>query len=132
MSDLISAIEACDWLFFRSIGEPRDNALRIVIDGTRTSAGRKTSQGFDLCWWSYVAYIVLNESYTSKVASDQFEGRWLRKYQKSKVLDYLAAGTIATNSYPGPLKHWGLICASHIIHVVSTDEPEFQLAAHGA
>ena len=70
--------------------------------------------------------------YTSAGEYDQFEGRLLRKYQRSRFLDYVAACTIATDDFPGPLNHWGLICASHIIHVISTDEPEIQLVAHDA
>jgi len=132
MSELISTIRACGSLYFRSISEPRDNALRIVIDATQATADKKESKAFDVCWWSYVAYAVLCESYTSAGEYDKFEGRLFRKYQRSRFLDYVAAGTIATDEFPGPLNHWGLICESHIVHVVSTDEPEVQLIAHDA
>jgi hypothetical protein len=35
--DLTSQIQACQWLFLRSLDEPEDNALRIVIEEAKTA-----------------------------------------------------------------------------------------------
>ena len=37
---------------------------------------------------------------------------------------YVANGTFATADYPGPFKHYGVICLNHVIHVASELPPE--------
>jgi hypothetical protein len=132
MKTLVSAVRGCDHLFFRSIEEPRDNALRIVVDATQTVDDSKAWRAFSICWWSYIAYTVLCESYSASNDQEQVEGRLLVKYQNSRFLDYVSRDTWAKDRYPGQLTHWGLICASHIVHVVTTEEPEIEVVPHVA
>ena len=52
-----------------------------------------------------------------------FSGRFFRIYSKSTFLDYVSRATFASEQYPGPLSHVGLICQNHIVDVVSTKSP---------
>ena len=154
-----AAIQSCDWLFLRSLDEPEDNALRLVIEeatagaptdakaaavaaslpelepilqGARLITHSEGCRVFEVCWPSYIAYSVRNESYVANDKYEQSEGRLLVKYTKSRFLDYVGLGTFATSDYPGPFTHWGVICSNHIIDVVSTREPEVRVLPHGA
>lgn len=75
----------------------------------------------DFNW--YIGYSVLNESYTVWDDYQKFEGKSFRIYNKSRYLDFIKAGTIASVDYPGPFKHYGIACLNHIIDIVSVDEP---------
>ncbi|MGG4554652.1 hypothetical protein [Paenibacillus humicus] len=72
---------------------------------------------------SYVGYSVLNESFTVWDDYEEFEGRAFRIYSKSRYLDFIGAGTIASEEYPGPFKHYGVSCLNHIVNIVSTEKP---------
>ena len=136
-------IDACKYLFLREIGEPDENELRVVVEeakadgppedrkilghvihGTRAIESDESSRLFELVWPSYVAYCVRNESYTSWDDSEAWEGTLFRLYSKSHFRDYIAAGTCASDDYPGPLQHWSLVCLRHIIDVVGSVEPK--------
>lgn len=71
----------------------------------------------------YIAYSVLNESYVVKDSYEEYKGAFFRLYKKSRYLDYINLGTIATSDYPGPFKHYGICALDHIIDVVSVEEP---------
>ena len=67
-----------------------------------------------------------NESFTTQDDSEIFSGRLFRVYSDSKFLDFVKSGTIATKDYPGPFKHYGIVCLNHDLDVVSVQEPEIQ------
>ncbi len=71
----------------------------------------------------YIAYSVLNESYVVQDRYEKYKGAFFRLYKKSRYLDYISLGTIATSDYPGPFKHYGICALDHIIDVVSVEEP---------
>jgi hypothetical protein len=159
MKPAVAAIQSCEWLFLRSIEEPQENALRVVVEEARASApadpkavaaaaslpelepilqgARLISHSdgcrvFAIAWGGYIAYSVRNESFVTNDKSEQWEGRLLVKYSNSRFLDYVERGTFATAEYPGPFAHWGIICGNHIIDVVSTEEPEVTVLKNGA
>lgn len=130
------------------IGEPVDNELRIVIHEAKAGVvgERKVDEEqsevlkeilenaapiehgagcklFELYWPSYVAYSVRNESYTTVDDYEEFEGRLIVKYTKSRYLDFVSKATFADSIFPGPLSHFGIFCLNHIIDVISAEEP---------
>jgi len=158
MKSRLAEIQACEWLFLRSLAEPQENELRVVIEEARSGAPVDAraaavaaslpelesilqgaslishSEGcrvFEVSWPSYIAYSVRNESYVANDKYEQCEGRLIVKYSKSRFLDYVGLGTFATAEYPGPFTHWGVICGNHIIDVVSTEEPEVRELPNG-
>lgn len=72
---------------------------------------------------SYVAYNVSWESYTTMSNYDVFEGRKVREYSKSRYLEYVKNDTIASDEWPGKLRHFGFCCEWEVIDIVSIDEP---------
>ncbi len=72
---------------------------------------------------SYVGYSVINESFAVWDDYEEFEGKAIRIYSKSRYLDFIGAWTIASEEYPGPFKHYGVSCLNHIVNIVSTEEP---------
>jgi hypothetical protein len=135
-------IDSCKYLFLCELGEPEENTLRVVVAegkagppedrqimgkvvrGIRRIECDESCRRFILVWPSYVAYSVLNELYTSWDDSEEWEGKLFRLYSKSHFRDYVARATCASDSYPGPLRHWSLLCLSHIVDVIACSEPE--------
>lgn len=72
---------------------------------------------------SFIGYSILNESFTVWDDYEQFEGNIFRVFTKSRYLDYISVGTIATEEYPGPFKHYGIAALNHIVDVVSISDP---------
>ena len=142
-------IDSCKFVYLRYLGEPEDNALRIVIEeakadgpaqdvevlpghvlsGSRAIESDETCRTFELFWSSYVAYSVRNESFCTLDNSEVHEGRLFCVYSKSHFLDYVSRATFAREDYPGPLQHWGINCLNHVIDVVFTKEPTVRCTA---
>lgn len=129
-------------IYLASIGEPRDNHLRLAFNRSKLSEVSKTINingieirdsysldidttlpliQLDFEW--YIAYSVINEGYTVMDDFEEFEGEVFRIYNKSRYLDFIKLGTISSDDYPGPFKHYGIVCLNHIIDIVSTTEP---------
>lgn len=144
MNDQIcDAINTCQYMFLRECAELEENMLRLVIEEARADGAPQdieilpgkvisdlvpiesdaSCQLFELVWPSYVAYCVRNESFTSWDDSEVFKGRHFRLYSKSHFRDYVARGTFASDDYPGPLKHWCVVCERHLVDVVGCAEP---------
>jgi hypothetical protein len=147
---MINRLGECKWLYLRSIGEPRDNSLRLIIEEARSGDvseaieivpgaqlnGRPIEHAdacrvFEVLWANYVAYSVTNESYDTPDEPDTYTGKLVRRYSKSSFLEYVARSTFATEDYPGPLAHIAVLCLNHSINVVSTESPKVRLIKHG-
>jgi hypothetical protein len=134
-------IDSCNYLFLKGIDEPHHKGLRLVLQegivspetdsiavgGTQISGHpveiTDSSRIFEIVWERYVAYSVRNESYVSNCEYEVSVGRRLQIYSRSRFLDYIRLATFATDEYPGPIQHIGIVCAHHIIDVVSTQDP---------
>ncbi|MEK8028839.1 hypothetical protein [Pseudaquabacterium rugosum] len=150
MNDPISCIQACEFLYLHSISEPEEGGVRLVIHEARTgeqvnaevldseplaevkkilaqSSAIVHSPGckvFTLTWAKYIGYCVENESFAlPEPDSSEYEGRLLRVYTKSVYLNYLARSSFATPDYPGPFRHYCVLCLDHIVNVASTQAP---------
>jgi hypothetical protein len=140
-------IDFCDTLFLFSIAEQDQNTLSIVLDEGVTSPISQdlsvsggvfsnvhavevvaTSRRFEFYWDSYISYAVRNESYASCKEWEESIGKKFRIYSKSVFLEYVASATLAKQDFPGPFIHYSIICANHIIDVVSQDPPTVRLA----
>ncbi|GAB6988705.1 hypothetical protein [Paenibacillus pini] len=129
-------------IYLDQIYEPEENTLRLLFSRSRTSETSETIRigkteikdtysidvdetlpllQMDFEW--YIGYSIRNESYTSWDDYEEFEGRIFRIYSKSRYLDFIKVGTLASEDYPGPFKHYGIACLNHIVDVVSVSEP---------
>jgi len=111
------------------VGEPHDLKLaRGTIEGVTRINSTSKSGAYKVVFDSYVCYKVLNESYSSPSHPHEvFTGNLFRIYTKSDYLDQISIDTCACDGYPGPLRHYCLICADHIIDVVTDQPPEITL-----
>jgi hypothetical protein len=87
----------------------------------RPAAG---ARAFEITWYAYVAYSVLNESYSRAEEGEQPGPRHLATRKNSAFLSYVTATTFAKDDFPGPLIHWSLYTDWHCIDVVGVDAPE--------
>jgi hypothetical protein len=144
----------CKYLFLHSIGEPDEGGLRLIVHEARVGgppsaeelaaeafpalrtilAGSKAIEHgpgckvFEITWEQYIAYAVDNESYALPEPKESIgTGRLFIEYTKSVYLDYLSKVSFASADYPGPFKHWALLCLDHIVNVVSTNEPKIKI-----
>lgn len=140
--NLIEQINNHKYLYLTDIGEPSDNILRLVIEQATTSdeehdmkIGETMISGlrdivsdercfaYEIIFESYIAYSVLNESYTQVDESEIFTGNLFRIYSKSNFLDYLKLATIATEDYPGKFEHYEIVALNHVVEIASTNSP---------
>ncbi len=127
----------------RELGEPEENALRVVV--TEASRGERekdpllgverfpvaiavSTPSLELLWDSYIAYAVRDESYALDDEESAVE-TMLHVRKASTFLDYVAETTTAGSGHPGPFEHWALYCANHIIDVASQEPPRLRWLA---
>ncbi|MDR7224768.1 hypothetical protein [Aminobacter aminovorans] len=125
--------------FLQEIGEPDANVLRIVVAEASAQEPEASIPGTDivarpvtlvanepswqLTWDSYIAYAVRNESYWQSDNRPDSDDRLIVRSQ-SAFLDFVRASTFASDEYPGKRLHWELICADHVVDVVSISGPD--------
>jgi hypothetical protein len=140
--NLFEQINNHKYLYLTEIGEPEDNVLRLVIEQATTSdeernlmVGETTISGlrdivsdescfaYELIFETYIAYAVLNESFTQVDKSEIYTGNFFRIYSKSNFLEYLKVATFATEDYPGKFTHYEIVALNHIVEIASVDAP---------
>jgi len=142
-SGTLDELNACYALFLQELDEPRSNSLRTLLKEGRLSkipvaievAGQSLGEGypveiddtcstFELTWESYVCYQVTNESFArGESAGEERVGTKARLHEKSGLLEYVLNSTNASHEYPGKLLHFEIVCADHVIDVISTTFP---------
>ena len=151
----LAVLNTIEYLYLREISEPRDNALRIVVQEAVSNRAKSRQleipgtpgeyfegnawpiESTDACktvvleWRRYVAYLVTEEGVGScgNYADEVFTGKLLRKYTKSHFLDHVARDT---GGHFETLQHFKIICLNHLIDVVSTAPPEVQILSADA
>jgi hypothetical protein len=152
----VGQINSVKYLYLRHLFEPRDNALRLVVEEAVVDhsgvvlpqpelsaelahvlsdaspiASIEGCRTFELYWKRYVAYLVTEEcagSSGSDVEED-YTGKLLRHYSKSHFLDHIARDT---GGHARPIQHYKVICLNHLIDVASEDPPEIQIGSREA
>jgi hypothetical protein len=152
MNSIADIIRSCDYLYLGALSEPRINEIRIVLleavagapvnsdtlasdsdpvlrsllAGSRQIGHFPGCRKFELVWKSYIAYSVVNESYSNGEPGTSVvvgERRHFAEYSSSQYLDYLASASFASKDYPGPYRHWALYCLDHTIDIASQVDP---------
>ena len=141
--NLIQLINHHQYLYLTEICEPEDNVLKLTLAEAKVSGPRENiviegveikdtapivvaedSSVYEVIFDQYIAYSVRNESYTHLDKEEEFEGRLVCIYTKSRFLDYVSVSTFASDDFPGPFKHYGFNCLNHIVDIVSTSPPK--------
>lgn len=107
------------------IGPPRDIEIDDgeVIDGACEIESTRDCLLYRIFFDSYILYTVLNECYDLADKSAEYSGNLFRTYSRSWYLKYTEGHTLASDDYPGPYRHYGIICLDHIIDITSCSEP---------
>ena len=93
---------------------------------------RQLIPGEDNMWMitfeGYIMYTVRNESYSQYGPEETFEGRVLRIFDESILLDYVKKSTIVQQlddgeCFPGEWKHYAVITQNHTVDVIAIDDP---------
>uniref|UniRef100_UPI001BB331D9 hypothetical protein n=1 Tax=Bacillus sanguinis TaxID=2817476 RepID=UPI001BB331D9 len=131
-------------IYLNKLFEPEDNSLRVLIDRCKVNETKSlvkvtneveleaSSIDVDenlsilqLDFEAYVAYSIINESFTVMDDYEISEGEIFKIYSKSRYLDFVKAGTIAECIFPEEqFIHYQIPCLNHIIDIISYDEPE--------
>lgn len=127
------------YFYLEEIEEPKDNTLRIVVVEAATQGPEETipslqitaraidpipgKKPIELFWEEYIAYAVRNESYAISEEGQSPLESMLSERSGTAFLAFVAKSTLATNEFPGPFKHWELVCLNHVIDVASTTPP---------
>ena len=142
MTDPLAEINDCKYLFLADIRDLGRGALQLVVqeglpvgtplaievgrsvisDCTRIEATDE-SRAFEIVWRRHVGYSVRNESYAAASDEEHYDGTRFRIYSKSHFIEYMSRATFATDEYPGPTRHYGVVCEDHIIDVLSVGDP---------
>ena len=144
--NLVEQINNHKYLYLTEIGEPEDNVLRLVIEqasvgeqehdltvGTSVISGLRDIVSDEKCFVyevifeTYIAYSVINESFTQVDDSEIYTGNLFRIYSKSHFLDYVKVATFASEDYPGVFSHYEIVALNHIVEIVSVDSPKINL-----
>jgi len=153
MNVLADRIRSCDYLYLDSLTEPSANVVKIILleakavspvdtdkvaseynlpelrsilAGSRNIEHSPGCSRFELVWETYIAYSIVNESYsngepdTSVAVGGQ---RLFVEFSRSQYLEYLAKASFASADYPGPYRHWAIYCQDHTIDIASQAEP---------
>lgn len=133
------SVFARESFYLLEIGEPEDNTLRVVVAETRLAEPIKDENlisatpivpatdvdVIEITWREYIAYAVLNESFTTGDPNNVPKSM-LERRKSSAFLDYVTQDTFASADYPGPFEHWELMCLNHIVHVACASPPAFK------
>jgi hypothetical protein len=138
----IAEINDCGSLFLTDFQETGRNSLQVqVAEGLPVGSPKSIKVGeteirdctaieitdesrvFKVLWRSYVGYSVLNESYASISDEERYEGNRFRVYSKSRFMQFMSQATFACDEYPGPARHYCIVCESHVLHVLSVEPP---------
>lgn len=132
------------YIYLNKLFEPEENSLRVLIDRCKVNQTKEHVKVTDeveivaspidvddnlpilqLDFETYVAYSVIDESFTVMDDYEISDGKFFRIYTISRYLDFIKAGTIAEDIFPEKqFVHYQIPCLNHIIDIISYDEPK--------
>ncbi|WP_345164908.1 hypothetical protein [Nibribacter koreensis] len=132
-------------MYLTALYEPRDNGLCLEISESMTSetvqdvlindkvisenrllSVNENGTKFNISFHRYVAYQVFNESFLNFNDWDEYETGEFNTFcifKKSRYMGFIKNETIADYIFPDELKHYGVYCQNHVVHIISTLEP---------
>ncbi len=140
-------LDNCEYRFLESLAEPTQNALELIILEAaaepeaknqeilgivvpmRAVTSREGHSRVRIHWPEYIGYQVLNEMYTAADSYEQFTGRGVRLYTKSRFFEALYPSKSQTEFFEKNTKHWQVLCEFHIIDVLAEGEPTIEFVA---
>jgi hypothetical protein len=103
---------------------PYDVIGRRGEDLLNAPTGYTDAQYVDLVWEPYLLFTVLDEVAGSVPPHEDHRGRCIRLYTRSWLLDQYREPRTAQSLRLGPVQHFMLACADHLVDVLAYCEPE--------
>jgi hypothetical protein len=144
-------INQAEYIYMRSLTEPTDNQLEMVIEEAVLNEARRgkinsthlppdlqflveggapietteSCLAFRLFWKNYAAYLVTEECVGScgKDDYEEYQGERIWIYSKSHFLEHLARDT---GAHTAPLIHYKVTCLNHLVDVAATEPPTIE------
>lgn len=115
-----------------SESEEPNAALRSLLNESRPLFADEENV-YEVFFDRYIIYQVSNESFCSGDPNDKYEGRFMRIYESSALLNRLGEFTDAQVLedglyYPKKWTHYEIVTQNHIIDVISLDEPRVNIS----
>lgn len=147
--ELAAKINSAQYIYLRSIREPRDNQLELLIEEATANKQKvcqidpsdmtpamaaivkdsypiESTGGcliYRLYWKLYAAYLVTEEMVCGN-DDESYEGKLFRLYTRSHFLDHLSRDT---GAHANPLLHSKITCLNHLIDVAAENHPEIEI-----
>ncbi len=149
-SEAVEHLESVSSLYLREILHLGEHSLKLVVEQALNSANSASDspavilsrpgtpakpgcQRFELCWPSYVAYLVTEEPAGSSAhrgySDESYTGQRLRLYSKSHFLEHIAR---EIGGHPATVLHYKLVCLNYRVDVAAYAPPEVCLLAPDA
>lgn len=144
MMKFVDNLQDVHSIFLISVEEPIDNQLLLTIreavvsndeeyisigDKTIGPARRVNDEGpiHQIFFDNYAAYSIFNESFLIFNRDDEYKGRLLVEFSGSAYLNYVRANSSMEYVFEEKLRHFGIYCQNHIIHIAALTEPVVSL-----
>ncbi len=143
LMELFDQINTHKYLYLDRLYEEKDLEVCVVVDEARILGGEAKTLGnasqygpiasdhtckkYKIIFKNYLAYLVTNEIVARGDNDEQFSGKLLRIYSKSKFLDYMASNTNGAIDVLGACTHYEVVTLNQIIDVAATREPEIEI-----
>ncbi len=72
----------------------------------------------------FVSYAVTEEMYLGHSCEGGASSGWIKRFETSYFLEFVACSTWATRDYPGALSHYQINTLDHRVDVVTSQSPE--------
>ena len=136
----IEQLNEISYFYLTNLHEPGDNQLSFTLEEAPAAdfddefesqspaeqhdfPATQEARAFEVRFTNYIAYAVRNESFAINDNYEVYLGALARVYERSRFLDFVASSTLASNTHPGPFKHYGFLCLEHVIDVVAPAPP---------
>jgi len=140
MMKFVDNLQDVHSIFLISVEEPMDNQLLLTIreavvsndeeyisisDKTIGPVRKVNNEGpiHQIFFDNYAAYSVFNESFLIFNNDDEYTGRLLVEFSDSAYLQNIRASSTIEHVFEEKLRHFGVYCQNHIIHIAALTEP---------
>jgi hypothetical protein len=134
-------LDNCKYLVVNDLFEPSQNELAMHVEigavsntsemvqvsripiGPVRKVNFDTQDTYSIYFDSYISYFVVNESFDRGMIGE-FSGNRIRRYSNSNFIDFCKQQNIYIKLWDSPIIHFAIVTSNHIIHVLTTSEPE--------
>jgi hypothetical protein len=117
--DLFDQINTHQYLFLDRLSIENDRELILRISEAGNEVGnQENDKQYEIIFDNYIAFSLINESYSLEDETEQSTGRLFRIYSKSKFLNFVESSTIDIEFViEKNYQHFEFACLNNIVDV---------------